>query len=312
MGINYTMEMMDAANAISALPPNERAAKAASLPELKVLKDRLEHAYNSIRPMIEARKKALKEDPDYQKPDDIIQWVMDDGQSKYGEQSVQEIAEIQLGLTFAAIHTTTLSTTNAFYSLAAMPELIPILREEIRTVLNEHGTFTTAALQQMKKLDSFLREVFRMYPLSNTSFSRKLLKPVVLSTGQLIPKGAIIMVSSLGAMNDPDTIDAPDRFDPFRWYNIREAATGPNKVTVGALNQVVTVSPNNLTFGYGRHACPGRFFAINEIKMIVGRAILDYDIKLDGCTERYPNLQIGEVVSSASNLFPPSSCSLSR
>lgn len=39
---------------------------------------------------------------------------------------------------------------------------------------------------------------------------------------------------------------------------------------------------------------PGRFFAANEIKLILARILLEYDIKMpDGMTERYPNLAMG-------------------
>lgn len=31
---------------------------------------------------------------------------------------------------------------------------------------------------------------------------------------------------------------------------------------------LVTTSPNHLAFGHGKHACPGRFFAATEIKII--------------------------------------------
>lgn len=173
MGINYTTELMMAANGISALKPEERDAKAGSLPAVKQLQSRQQNAYDFIRPLIVARKKAIKEDPDFQKPDDIMQWILDGGQDKYGEQDDQTLTEIQLGLTFAAIHTTTMTTTNAFYSIATVPELIPEMREEISTVLKEYGTFTTAALQKMKKLDSFLREVMRIYPLSFGMYSNQ-------------------------------------------------------------------------------------------------------------------------------------------
>lgn len=166
MSINYTVELMQAAHSISSLRPDERDAKASSLPAVKQLQKRRQMGAEFVQPIIAARKKAMKDDPDFQKPDDIMQWMLDDGQDKYGAQDDDELTEIQLGLTFAAIHTTTLTTTNAFYSIAAMPEFIPELRQEIRTVLKECGTFTTAALQKMKKLDSFLREVMRVYPLS--------------------------------------------------------------------------------------------------------------------------------------------------
>lgn len=47
-------------------------------------------------------------------------------------------------------------------------------------------------------------------------------------------------------------------------------------------------------FGYGRHACPGRFFAANEIKLMLVRLLMDYDIKMpDGVDGRYANIIMG-------------------
>lgn len=101
-------------------------------------------------------------------------------------------------------------------------------------------------------------------------------------------------------MHDPDFISDPMEFDALRWYRQRqtEELKGTEKASADSANQMVTVSPTALTFGYGRHACPGRFFAANEIKMIMGHAILGYDIKnADGSMERYPNLRMSESVS---------------
>ena len=58
--------------------------------------------------------------------------------------------------------------------------------------------------------------------------------------------------------------------------------------------QFVSVNPLNLLFGYGRHACPGRFFAANEIKMFLATTLQMYDVRLaGGATERYPDLEFG-------------------
>lgn len=307
--INYTLEVSAAADACAKLPPHERPIKAMDLPEIKSLHKRKAKTMEFIRPLIEARKKAIASDSDFQKPDDLVQWVLDGGQEKFGEQSMEELVEVQLGLAFAAIHTTSITTTNTLFTLASMPEVVPELREEIRSVLKEHGTFTSAALQQMKKLDSFLREVFRTYPLTFASFSRKVQKPFTLSTGQVIPKGVIIEVPGYAHSHDPDVYENPDAFDPWRSYRAREAASaGTHKASAAMANQLVTVSANNLGFGFGRHACPGRFFAANELKMIVGRALLDYDMALvGGATERYPNIDHNENVS-----LGPVACCRSR
>jgi cytochrome P450 len=294
--VSYTVEVNGAVTAISGMSFWGRALRASSHPKVKALRERERAADAFLRPIVEKRKKDQAADPDYQKPDDLLQWLLDDGQENFGEKGDEELASIQLSLTFAAIHTTSLTATNAFYTLAAMPEIIPELRQEIRTVLNEHGTFTTQALQKMKKLDSFLREVMRMHPLGYASFQRKVLKTFTLSTGQVIPAGCLIEIPIIGINFDDEVIENPEKFDAFRSYRAREVEglQGAEKASAGASNQFVSVSPSNLLFGYGRHACPGRFFAANEIKMIVSRAVLDYDMKMsDGSSERYANISFG-------------------
>lgn len=50
-----------------------------------------------------------------------------------------------------------------------MPELIPILREDVQQALAEsNGVFTSLAMQNMKKLDSFLKETMRFYALGSS------------------------------------------------------------------------------------------------------------------------------------------------
>lgn len=43
--------------------------------------------------------------------------------------------------------------------------------------------------------------------------------------------------------------------------------------------QFVTTSPNHIGFGHGQHACPGRFFASNEIKVMICHLVMKYDWK---------------------------------
>ena len=42
---------------------------------------------------------------------------------------------------------------------------------------------------------------------------------------------------------------------------------------------MVTPTLDYLSFGHGRHACPGRFFAVNELKIAMAHLLLTYDIK---------------------------------
>ncbi|KAF3048253.1 hypothetical protein E8E12_011510 [Didymella heteroderae] len=289
---NYTLDMIDSVTAIKKLRPLFRPFTAPRCPEIRRLRQREKAAADMLQPMVRQRQEAAK-DPDWIKPDDMTQWMMDRGASN--NISVQELATCQLGLIFAAIHTTSLTATNILYTLASTPEYIDPLREEIRSVIAEHdGDITTKALQQMEKLDSYMKEVKRVYPPGMTSFTRRVLKGITLSNGQYIPPGVIIEVPSQAVYNDSTIYPDSATFDGFRHYKLRRNGSS----TDHARNQFVTTNEQNLAFGYGRHACPGRFFAANEIKMIVAKMILDYEIKLpEGVTERYAQIEMGRTIS---------------
>ena len=36
---------------------------------------------------------------------------------------------------------------------------------------------------------------------------------------------------------------------------------------------------SDIRFGFGRHACPGRFYAVRKVKLIVSKLLLNYDIE---------------------------------
>jgi len=56
---------------------------------------------------------------------------------------------------------------------------------------------------------------------------------------------------------------------------------------------LVSTSADYQPFGHGRHACPGRFFAANELKLLLAYMVLNYDIEL---LEKRPEGQwVGQV-----------------
>lgn len=127
---------------------------------------------NCVEPIIRQRQEAEKSDPAWKKPDDMLQWMLARFESSNATETLHYVTKQQVLLTFAAIHTTTMVTTNILYTLAATTEYVPALREEISTVLAEHGGVPTPrALQQMVKLDSYMREVNRCYPPDLSTFS---------------------------------------------------------------------------------------------------------------------------------------------
>lgn len=93
-----------------------------------------------------------------------------------------------------------------------------------------------------------------------------------LSDGTRIPKGAFTMVA-LDKMNDTSVFENPSDFNPRRFLDMRQQPEQENKW------QFVTTGPEHLAFGHGKHSCPGRFFASNEIKVILVYLVIKYDWK---------------------------------
>lgn len=77
-----------------------------------------------------------------------------------------DMARAQIGLSLAAIHTTSNLVTNVLYDLAAYPEYIQPLRDEIKTVMEEDGVLKKSSLTKMKLMDSILKESQRMNPVA--------------------------------------------------------------------------------------------------------------------------------------------------
>lgn len=204
---------------------------------------------------------------------------------------------IQLGLTFVAFHTTGITATNISYDFASRPDCIEPLREEIKQVLQDfNGILNNSALQRLKKkMDSFMKESLRLHPLTFATFEHWALQAFTLSNGQCIPKGTILEIPSDAISSDAEIFPDPDIFNPWRFSEMRD--DGPED----AQHQFVSVSHLlEFFFGYGAHACPGRFFAANEIEMILARTLLTYDIRMkDGEKERFQDLEFG--LTSAPN-----------
>ncbi|OBR13040.1 Ent-kaurene oxidase [Colletotrichum higginsianum IMI 349063] len=178
------------------------------------------------------------------------------------------------------------------YWLAARTEPVTLLLEDVQQALTYiEGQFTSTLLQNMKKLDSFIREIKIVIPLSANFYLRKVVKLFQLPNGQTIPEGMFIEVPSIGINEDPEIFPIPDVFDALRFDKLREDKD--QLVEVVSQAQSESVGTTHLTFSYGKHACPGRDFTVNEIKMIVANLFCHYDIKSpDGVNGRYQNLAL--------------------
>ncbi|KAI9372253.1 hypothetical protein BJX61DRAFT_542874 [Aspergillus egyptiacus] len=180
------------------------------------------------------RAEEAKGNPDYVKPNDLFQRMMDGAKKDDGQPD--KLAHRQLLLSLASIHTTS-STTFAS---------IPRWRLE-----EDHS-------QQNAQADSSLNESQCINP---PSLCRHYLgiqldcveRPDTL--GQHLLKGTQFSMPSTAILQDNGMESRADQFDGFRYYNKRLKPKAANK------HQFAITDNNNFHVGHGKYPCPGRFFA---------------------------------------------------
>ena len=295
---NFITDLAHASAEINKIPWYLRPFKAPRLASVKLVRNRMKDFADILEPVIRKRKQeAAKLGDDYQKPDDMTQWMIE-SVDRIGDKEVMDIALEQAGISFSAVNSTTQHTSLAFFTLAAYPELEPIFLEEINQCLEESGgEWTNHALQNMKKLDSFLKEVGRFEPFTAYTFARKIMSPITLSNGMHLPKNTVIEIDWYGISQDEEVYPEPEKFDALRHYKLRQEKASKAAETQ---HQFVNISPQHLTWNYGRRACPGRFFAANIMKLMFANLLLRYEVRnAEGVEGRVQNIRaVGMVRTS--------------
>ncbi|KAI9509456.1 cytochrome P450 [Russula earlei] len=240
------------------------------------LPSQIRQAKELIRPIVEERLAKMDElgdtwdDP----PSDILMWLMNE--AKGVERSADGLARRMVLVNFLSVHMISFTFTQVLYRLLAHPEHIEPLRQEVEAVVAEEG-WTKAGMDKMTKVDSFIRETQRMDGLEILGVSRVALRPFTFSNGVTIPAGTFVSLPFRSVHTDEELYPNAEEFDGFRFSKLRE------KESAGTVSkhQIFTTSVELLAFGFGRHACPGRFLAAYEMKALLGHFLVTYDMKFE-------------------------------
>lgn len=211
-----------------------------------------------------------------------------------------------------AVHTTSIAITNTvfdLYSSSDAPDFIDGLRQECDQALSAHGgKWTKAAVDQLNKVDSAIKESMRlsvrvvgMHRMVRTASISSHLSLTLIITRQVtapngvdfgdnfhVPFGVRVALPNHSIQRDPDNYPEPDRYNAFRFSELRgalPATTDEEGFTQGSAylkqRQQGLVTPNDafLAWGHGRHACPGRFFAAHLMKLMLAHVVTNYDVR---------------------------------
>lgn len=241
--------------------------------------------------------------------EDYLTWQLRRARDR-GNSSESEpdwVARRLMSLEFASIHPAAISMTNILLDLLSSDPhqcYLTALREEIETTYERHNSiWTMQALSELVRTDSAIRESLRLSSMVMRSVHRKVIdKRGLQFEGMAIPYGATIATDVWTRHRDPSIYPNPDAYDPFRFSRQHEAHSNSKGTTTDKQLQgrsITDTSDEFLTFGHGRHACPGRFFINAEFKLLLAYMLMNYDF--ERLSHRPSTHQIGIAIVPSSN-----------
>ncbi|KAI8062563.1 cytochrome P450 [Gongronella butleri] len=253
-------------------------------PRMKAMKQSRE----AIRAIVdqELKKRFEHGHPDGQR--DFFQWAMDTHIKEHTADNVETLTTFVEIFFFVGVMTTVATAVGLLQGLLKRSPVVGLLRQEQEQAIADEmaeqqcvGKIDAADEQdtdaflaknavyiyrRLVKLDSMMREGLRFgasdlgHAHTNTGDA-----PVVLRSGAVIQPGEEVYISLFDVhYNYANKDEKPlNEFDPFRHVHG---------------NTVTKVGEDFVTFGLGKHACPGRWFATHQIKGVLTSVLRHYDI----------------------------------
>jgi ent-kaurene oxidase len=134
--------------------------------------------------------------------------------------------------------------------------------------------------------------------MTDTAVQRVAVVPWTFKDGLTIPAGTKMAFPNYHYGRDATFNPQPDVFDPRRHLRMREEHTNSHKF------HFASVSEESMNFWAGRHACPGRFFAQETLKLILIHLLTHYEIKHADETKETPRIMSNKLFRSPNPALP--------
>ncbi|KAF2683181.1 cytochrome P450 [Lentithecium fluviatile CBS 122367] len=218
---------------------------------------------------------------------DFLQWMI----PKCAKEGPEQMTPIKLAsrlLTFNVMFIAGMNYVFAhsvldIYGSPSKNKFVNGLESECRQVSSKYGGFSTKeALDRLHRVDSAIRESMRVSDIAITALARDVASDTLdLGNGIEIPRGVRIVFPTQPVHQDPSNYENPLHFDAFRFsrrFEGVEDMSGHDRTPTR--ESLTTITPSWLAFGYGKHACPGRWFASQTMKQAIANILLHYDVEV--------------------------------
>ncbi|EEQ31154.1 hypothetical protein McanMca71_005678 [Microsporum canis] len=266
---------------------------------------------NILIPLVQERMRQYDEkEGQVDGPGDVIQWLIRVAKNHGPEQlTANKISRRILALTSMFVFAIGWVFVHAVLDIYGSPpssDIVTTLVAECRRVSAEYqGILTKEAVDKLYCLDSAARESMRLNDVMVHLLPLDVIsgQPIDLGDGLQIPtKSGIRTVFPAQMIHlDPDIYNNPEHFDAFRFSRQHDTKSTSERVTTKR-ELMTTVSTSFLPFGYGRHACPGRWFVAHMVKQAISHVLLNYDVEV---TKRP-----GKRISFLNFMLPPQKAEL--
>lgn len=140
------------------------------LPVCKSSRRDFKLAHDIVQPILAERNAeiaaAAREGRKPNVPDDSIEWFRNAAKGRKYDDDI-----LQIGLYMVSIHPTSDLLVQVVLNLAARPEFLQPMRDEVIHVLNKYG-WKKVALTELRLIDSFCKETQRVKPIGMSKFGR--------------------------------------------------------------------------------------------------------------------------------------------
>lgn len=220
----------------------------------------LRRAMKAILPVVEQRFNEFQtrsqawNEKDREAQLDAIEWSLELSKGNPAEHNPHWIALSLLHNLWAGSAAPGGLVTQMAFQVLYEPQYLDPLRHEAKEAFRNHGV-TDKALNSMVLLDSFIRELNRLYPTGAVTCARTVMDPAGFQfhDGLTLPRGSRIGIPALAIQTDPENFRDPLAFDGFRFARLSATAAEEKEDGGGGEDGeqkwgAATVSETNLAY----------------------------------------------------------------
>ncbi|KAI1800361.1 cytochrome P450 [Daldinia bambusicola] len=177
-------------------------------------------------------------------------------------------------LILAGSETSSAAVTAAVFRVLSDSDILSKLQDEIRRAFADSKDIRLQDVLKLPYLDAVVQETLRVHPPIASGFSRWVPdRNGAVICGRHVPYGTVVTINQYCAHTSPSNFRNPMAFIPERWMGDAKYVDDKRDAV-----QPFSVGPRN---------CPGRPFALYNIKLILAHLLWRFDLKLGAGAENW-------------------------